>query len=80
MVDQNLDRATAMADNIGCLATADLDVAARSDAVVVATPTEATSMSPSPLLAAGRPLLIEKPLASDLGSAADDARGAPSKP
>lgn len=68
VVDQNLDQATAMADRIGCLATSDLEVAARADAVVVATPTEFHLDVALPLLAAGRPLLIEKPLAPDLAS------------
>ena len=68
VVDQNLDQATAMADRIGCLATSDLDVAARADAVVVATPTEHHLEVAMQLLAAGRPLLVEKPLAPDLES------------
>jgi predicted dehydrogenase len=68
VVDQNLDQATAMADRIGCLATSDLEVAARADAVIVATPTEFHLDVALPLLAAGRPLLVEKPLAPDLAS------------
>jgi predicted dehydrogenase len=68
VVDRNLDQATAMADRIGCLATTDLDVAARADAVVIATPTEFHLDVALPLLEAGRPLLVEKPLAPDLAS------------
>jgi predicted dehydrogenase len=66
VIDQNIDRAAAVAGDIGCLATADLEVAARSDAVVVATPTESHLDVALALLELGRPLLIEKPLASDL--------------
>lgn len=68
VVDQDVARASAMADRIGCLATSELEVAARSDAVVVATPTETHLDIALSLLAAGRPLLIEKPLAPDLAS------------
>lgn len=68
VVDRNLEQATAMADRIGCLATSDLDVAARADAVVIATPTEFHLDVALPLLEAGRPLLVEKPLAPDLAS------------
>jgi predicted dehydrogenase len=68
VVDRDLQRASAVAERIGCLATTDLEVAARSDAVVVATPTEAHLEVALELLAAGRPLLVEKPLAPDLGS------------
>jgi predicted dehydrogenase len=68
IVDRDQAQASAMADKIGCLATTDLDVAARSDAVVVATPTESHLEVALQLLAAGRPLLIEKPLAADLES------------
>ena len=66
VVDRDLAQAKAMADAIGCLATTDVEVAARSDAVIIATPTESHLEVALPLLAAGRPLLIEKPLASDL--------------
>lgn len=68
VVDQNLEQASAVAESIGCLATSDLDVAARADAVIVATPTEHHLQVATPLLAAGRPLLVEKPLAPDLAS------------
>jgi predicted dehydrogenase len=68
VVDNDIARASAMADQIGCLATSDLEVAARCDAVVVATPTESHLEVALALLAAGRPLLIEKPLAPDLAS------------
>ena len=66
VVDQNADRAEAVAGDIGCLATADLSVVARSDAAVVATPTESHLDIALGLLELGRPLLIEKPLAPDL--------------
>jgi predicted dehydrogenase len=66
VIDQNTARAAAIAGDIGCLATADLAVAARSDAAVVATPTESHLEIALALLELGRPLLIEKPLASDL--------------
>lgn len=68
VVDQDLGRASAVADQVGCLASTELDVAARSDAVVVASPTETHLDVALPLLAAGRPLLVEKPVAPDLVS------------
>ena len=82
VVDRDLARATATAENIGCLATTDLEMAARSDAVVIATPTEAHVEVALELIAAGRPLLIEKPLAADLESvrtilAASEKAGVP---
>jgi predicted dehydrogenase len=82
VVDRDLERATAVAERIGCLATTDLEVAARSDAVVVATPTEAHLEVVLELLGAGRPLLIEKPLAPDMASVLaiakeSEARGVP---
>jgi predicted dehydrogenase len=82
VVDRDLGRATAVAERIGCLATTDVEVAARSDAVVVATPTEAHLEVALELLGAGRPLLIEKPLAPDLASVQvivkeSEARGVP---
>jgi predicted dehydrogenase len=82
VVDRDLERATAVAERIGCLATTDVEVAARSDAVVVATPTEAHLEVALELLGAGRPLLIEKPLAPDLASVQvivkeSEARGVP---
>src|SRR6266550_3768935 len=64
VVDADLARAQAIADNVGCLATSDLEIAARSDAVVIATPTATHREVAMALLAAGRPLLIEKPLAA----------------
>jgi len=66
VIDQNADRAAAVAGDIGCLGTAELDVAVRSDAAIVATPTESHLEIALALLELGRPLLIEKPLASDL--------------
>lgn len=66
VVDQDTDRAATVAGDIGCLATADLSVVARSDAAIVATPTESHLDIALGLLELGRPLLIEKPLAPDL--------------
>ena len=66
VVDQDAARAEAVAGDIGCLATADVAVAARSDAAIVATPTESHLDIALGLLELGRPLLIEKPLAPDL--------------
>jgi predicted dehydrogenase len=82
VVDRDIDRATATAETIGCLATSDLEMAARSDAVVIATPTEAHVEVALELIAAGRPLLIEKPLAADIESvrtivAASEKAGVP---
>jgi predicted dehydrogenase len=68
VIDPDAARATAMADQIGCLASDDLQVAARSDAVVVASPTETHVEVATALMAAGRPVLIEKPVAPDFAS------------
>ena len=65
VIDSDLVRATAIAEKIGCLASSDLEVAARCDAVIVATPTGTHRDVALPLLEAGTPLLIEKPLADD---------------
>jgi predicted dehydrogenase len=65
VVDSDLARAEAIAERVGCLATTDLAVAARSDAVIVATSTETHRDVAMPLLEAEKPLLIEKPLAPD---------------
>ncbi|MGH9039269.1 MAG: Gfo/Idh/MocA family protein [Acidimicrobiia bacterium] len=63
VIDSDLGRATALADQIGCRATSDLEVATRCDAVIVATSTETHRDVALPLIKAGLPLLIEKPLA-----------------
>lgn len=65
VIDADLKRAEAIADRVGCLATTDLEVAARSDAVIIATSTETHRDVAMPLLGAGKPLLIEKPVAPD---------------
>ena len=82
MVDQHLGRASRLADSIGCLASTDLEVAARADAVIVATPTETHREVGLQLIEAGRPLLIEKPLAANFDDVAtlvkaSHARGVP---
>jgi predicted dehydrogenase len=68
VVDRDRARAEAMAERIGCLASDDLEVAARADAVIVASPTETHLEIATVLLGAGRPMLVEKPLAPDFAS------------
>jgi predicted dehydrogenase len=68
VVDQDAARAAAMADQIGCLASGDLEAAARADAVVIASPTHTHLDIARSLIAAGCPVLIEKPLAPDWDS------------
>lgn len=72
VVDQDLDRATALAGQDGALAVGDLDSAlAVIDAAVVAVPTAAHLVVAQRCLAAGIPVLVEKPIA---GSVADGER------
>jgi predicted dehydrogenase len=68
VVDRHVERAEALARRAGAAASADPSSALDADAVIVATPTETHLGHALPLLEAGRPLLIEKPIAPDLPS------------
>lgn len=78
--DVDADRARSAAATVGARASSDLDeVLARSDGVLVATPTPVHEASVRAALTAGVPVLCEKPLATqpavvrDLAAAADAA-------
>jgi predicted dehydrogenase len=86
--DQNERRAQRFADAVGTKGAAVVadasEVAARSDAVWVCTPTAAHRGAVDDALAAGRAVFCEKPLCTDLASAtalvrAVDAAGVPSQ-
>lgn len=66
VVDSHLDRARQLADKAGCAFGSDLTAAKDCDAVILATPTETHVDVAMSLLDAGRPLLIEKPVATEL--------------
>jgi predicted dehydrogenase len=70
VVDADVERAKAVADRYGELAATDLSALDACDAVVVVCATEVHREVALALLADGRPLLVEKPLAPTL----DDAR------
>jgi predicted dehydrogenase len=67
VVDPDLTRAAALAGS-DAHATADVQAVFGCDAVVVASPTESHAGIALELLAAGVPLLVEKPLSADLAS------------
>ena len=70
VVDQNADRAAAVAEKYGTAALSDAsDVLGRVDAVTIATPTVTHVEIAIPFVAAGAGVLVEKPLASGLQEA-----------
>jgi predicted dehydrogenase len=66
VIDPVVERAEALAATVGCSVAAGLDAAKKCDAVVVASSTESHVDVALELIAEGRPLLIEKPLAADV--------------
>lgn len=68
VIDTDSERATAVASPLGARASTDAQPAFDCDAVIVAGPTEAHLEIAMPLLNAGIPCLVEKPLADDLDS------------
>jgi predicted dehydrogenase len=66
VIDPQVDHAEALASTIGCSFARGLDAAKKCDAVVVASSTSSHVDVALELLAARRPLLIEKPLAADV--------------
>jgi predicted dehydrogenase len=66
VIDPHLERATWLAEKAGCAVGTDLNAAENCDAVIVATPTETHVDVAIPLLEAGKPVLIEKPIATNL--------------
>lgn len=70
VVDRDLERAKAIASEYGCEAHADLSgVVGRIAAASVATPTSHHRVIAEALLRAGVDVLVEKPIAADLGDA-----------
>ncbi len=64
VVDPELERATEMTARYGGRASADLDAVMTADAVIVAAPTRCHVEIATPLIAARRPVLVEKPMAT----------------
>lgn len=63
VIDEDLERARAIAEHYGCRAAANSEASADCDAVVVATATASHKALAMPLLENGIPTLMEKPLA-----------------
>lgn len=70
VVDVDPATAARVADRHGARSSTSIDCLVDCDAVVVASPTEHHLDAALPLLAAGRPVLVEKPLAADATSVA----------
>jgi predicted dehydrogenase len=66
VVDRDIVRAQDVAERFGARASTDLDEITRCDAAVIASSTPTHVDIAMPLLAAGVPLLIEKPLAEEI--------------
>jgi predicted dehydrogenase len=82
VVDIDGMRAQKLADQVGCTASTSIEAAMSCDACIVASPTEHHVDAAVPLILAGRPVLVEKPLAPDLDGAktileASDQAGTP---
>ncbi|MBI4575991.1 MAG: Gfo/Idh/MocA family oxidoreductase [Planctomycetes bacterium] len=70
VTDRDMDRARTVAQRFGCRAVGDpAELRGEVDAASVATPTSSHLEVAVPLLASGLHLLVEKPLALDLGQA-----------
>ena len=67
VVDADEDRAALMASRYGARAAVDLEAALGCDVVILATPTQVHVPSALAVIDAGLPILIEKPVALDLG-------------
>ena len=68
VIDSDPARAAAAAALSGAITSSEIEAAVRCDAAVVATPTPSHEAIAVPLLAAGLPLLVEKPITGDLAS------------
>ena len=67
VVDHDLERAEALATELGCEAARDVnELSSEIDCASVVVPTSAHAAVAVPLLKAGVPLLVEKPLAATL--------------
>jgi predicted dehydrogenase len=63
IIDTDRPRGTALAEQLGCPFSTELDTARMCDAAVLATPTRLHAEQAASLLELGKPLLVEKPLA-----------------
>ncbi len=68
IIDTDAERAASLASPLGARSSTDPNAALDCDAVIVAGPTEVHLDLAMPLLRAGMPCLVEKPLADDLDS------------
>ncbi len=66
IVDRDLVRARAIGETYGVAAAADIEAALACDAIVVVTPTQVHVDVAEQVLLAGKPALVEKPLAANL--------------
>src|SRR5271168_2447797 len=66
IVDVDGDRAAKMASRYGARSSAELDAALECDAVILSTPTQVHVPSALAVIAAGVPILVEKPVALEL--------------
>lgn len=69
VVDADLERAQRLTDEFGGHPAADLEPALRCDALIVASTTGTHAEVARAVIAAGRPLLVEKPLSEDYAAA-----------
>src|ERR1700722_564380 len=82
IIDTDPERVRPLADRLGCAFSEDLDAAAGCDAVVIATPTAYHEGEARSLLELGKPILVEKPVTTDLATtralvAVAERRGVP---
>jgi predicted dehydrogenase len=66
IIDTDVERVRPLAERLGCAFSEDLEAAAGCDAAVIATPTAFHAGAASALLELGKPILVEKPVTSDL--------------
>jgi predicted dehydrogenase len=82
IVDTDRERVRPLAERLGCAFSEDLEAAVACDAAVIATPTAFHAGAARALLELGKPILVEKPVTSDLETsralvACSERRGVP---
>ncbi|HYL70511.1 MAG TPA: Gfo/Idh/MocA family oxidoreductase, partial [Candidatus Dormibacteraeota bacterium] len=78
VIDIDADRARSLGERFGCPTATDVDAASSCDAAVVATPTSLHLPHARQLLDAGKPLLVEKPIAPALAQTRELVRASQS--